>query len=113
MGYFASGARASMFELAAMHAAARCERVHVRSGGAAVHTVVRAPDEAPRAFLARIAAAEAGDDALPSDAAPVFAALLHGDLPVHPASTVYALFPDLPGPRIAAAELLVTSSAET
>lgn len=107
MGYFASGARCSLFDLALLHAAARGRRVVVR--GEPTTLVVREPAEDAAAFLARIrtgAGAEtcaAWPDLGP---APVFAALHQGDLELPAGSAAYVLFPGRTSPTLAASDLL-------
>jgi hypothetical protein len=112
--YFAWGARASMLDLALLHAAARCSRVFVRSS-AAVHRFERGPQEDALAFLARLrTGATAANGAIQGAAAlaeldatkPWFAALLHGDVDVPDGSTAYALFRERITTSIAAADLL-------
>src|SRR4051812_34756915 len=58
MAYFASGVRPSMYDLALLHAAARCENVHVRSSDGA-RRFSRRPGEEQRSFHRRIVAGEA------------------------------------------------------
>jgi hypothetical protein len=100
--YFASGVRPSMYDLARLHAAARCRRVLVRDG-AGIRAVVRRPDESARDFLTRIGGGEPAT--LPTDV-PVFAALLRGDLELPAGSTAYALFRERVTAPIAASDLL-------
>jgi hypothetical protein len=100
--YFASRVRPSMYDLACLHAAARCRRVLVRDGDG-VRAVVRGPDESARDFLARIGD---GEPAALSTEAPVFAALLRGDLELPAGSTAYALFRERVTAPIAASDLL-------
>jgi hypothetical protein len=103
IAYFASGVRPSMLDLARLHAAARCRRVLVRDG-AAIRAVVRGPDESASGFLARIGGGEPA--ALPAGDAPVFAALLRGDLELPAGSTTYALFRERVTAPLAASDLL-------
>lgn len=118
--YFAWGARASMLDLALLHAAARCRRVLVRSGAkggarsaapTTTHLFERGPDEDALAFLARLrtgasASNRAGALTDLDATAPWFAALLHGDVDVPNGSTAYALFRERITTSIAAADLL-------
>ena len=115
-----------MLELARYHAAARCRRVIIRSSGSApgsdgagpgaARSYVRKPDETAVAFLARLRAPEAADEQLgPAEpvaleaqlgTAPVFAALLRGDLALPEGSSSYALFRQQLTPTLSAADLL-------
>jgi Prokaryotic RING finger family 4 len=111
LSYFASGTRPSMLELARYHAAARCRRVFVRGQDSAA-AFVRRPDETAHAFLERLRHGPA-DETLPLasvesrlDSAPVFAALLRGDLALPEGSSSYALFRQQLIPTLAAADLL-------
>jgi len=114
MGYFGSGIRPSMYELAALHAAARCRRVHLRAPSGEVRALSRQADEPAPAFLSRIlAGAESGDasgSAAPASRLPlerpVFAALLRGDLELAAGSTCYALFREQAGATISASSLI-------
>ena len=106
IAYFASAARPTMFELAALHAAARTRRVVVRDNASIVH-YVRLADEPASAFLARILDARDGvPGPLPDIDAPVFAALYRRELDLHPDSTCYALINERAGTTIAASALL-------
>lgn len=74
--YFGAGARPTLFELAAIHAAARADRVLVR----AADGTLRGLDAEPTpAFLARIATGHGEPVDLPEG--PRFAALVHADVP--------------------------------
>ncbi len=53
MTYFSSGQRASMFDLALLHAAARCQHVHLRDGEHLV-TFKRRGEETANSFLNRL-----------------------------------------------------------
>lgn len=103
MAYFASGTRPSMFELVAMHAAARCRRVIVR--GAATRVFLRG-DEDERAFLARILRGDADQTEQPQLDGPVLAALERGNVELPAGSQVYALFREQLTGTIAASDLL-------
>lgn len=114
LSYFASGTRPSVLDLARTHAAARCRRVLVRTA-TALETFVRAPDESPLAFLARLRGGPADASApLPSSAdleallgnAPVFSILHTGDLTLPAASPTYALFRRQLTPTLSASDLL-------
>jgi hypothetical protein len=119
IGYFGSGIRPSMYELAALHAAARARRVHLRAPSGEVRALVRGPDEPAAAFLARIlqapderpgTAATPAPDAAPAPALrldrPVLAALYRGDLELPEGSTCYALFQERAGATISASSLI-------
>lgn len=107
IGYFASGARISMYELALLHAAARGQRVVVR-GPDGLRGFERGADESAEAFLRRLRAGEGASPAeLPAaEGAPVFAALLHGDVELPAGSVCYALFRERVIAPIAASDLL-------
>lgn len=106
IAYFGSGARPAMFELAALHAAARTRRVIVRDGASISH-YVRAADEAAPGFLGRILDGRGGvPGPLPGADEPVFAALYRRDLELHASSTCYALIDERAGATIAASALL-------
>ena len=105
--YFASGVRPSIFELALLHAAARCRTVWLR--GSEVCRFSRRPDEDAAAFFARLAAGEDADETRPAlrlPDAPAFAALYQGDLDLAAGSTCYALFRERQTDIIAASDLL-------
>ncbi len=105
--YFASGVRASMFDLAALHAASRCERVFVRDGQ--VRLYARRPGETRGAFFARLKGMDfdALDAPLPGPGdAPALAALLRGDLELPAGSIGYALFRERGGFDLSASDLL-------
>jgi hypothetical protein len=108
--HFASGARATMFELAALHAAARCECVFVRGADGAVRTIAR--DRDASAFLHRILEPGAGDPARALPRTPVLAALYRNDVDLAEGSACYALRREraLDGVRpLAASDFLATS----
>ena len=102
IAYFASGARASMFDLGLLHAAARSERVIVR-GTSQVFT--RRPDEDRPAFYARLVRGDA-DDRDATLSGPALALLYRGDLELPEGSPIYALFRDQVTPTLAASDLL-------
>jgi hypothetical protein len=106
IAYFASGARASMFDLALLHAAARCARVIVR--GRTVAQFVRGPDEDASAFHARLVQGQpdATSPSPPLDGPPVLALLFRGDVDLPPGSSAYALFHERVTPTLAASDLL-------
>lgn len=122
MAYFASGVRPSMYELALLHAAARGQRVLLRGEGDA--PITRQDGESSRDFLARLRACSAGAQpaavaaaSLPAPArvapasadagaAPVFAALLKGDLPLPANSKAYVLQAGETAATLAASDLI-------
>ncbi len=109
LAYFGSGARPSMFTLAALHAAARTRRVIVRADdGQRVFT--RREGEAITTFAQRLIAGHDADPGTsqPTTNTPVFAALYRGDLELAADSTCYALLPEVAGPTIAASDLLAS-----
>lgn len=103
---FGSGVRPSMLDLALLHAAARCRRVERRTRDGGVAAFVRRNDETAAAFLSRLRAGAADEAAAHDDDAPVFAALMHGDLVVPAGSRVWALLPEATTATVAASDLL-------
>jgi hypothetical protein len=75
INYFGSGVRPSMYDLALLHAAARCQCVAVR--GDSVKQYFRRPDESRLQFFNRLASFAPSDQVLPAASyeEPVFAAL--------------------------------------
>jgi hypothetical protein len=107
MAYFASGVRPSMFDLALLHAAARCQRVTLR--GQQPTQFVRRPGEGIEEFYRRLVDAEADDvlsETLPTDKIPTLALLYRGDVDLPEGSTSYALFREGISPSLAASDLL-------
>lgn len=105
MSYFASGTRASMFDLGALHVAARCTDVIVR--GATSSLFLRRADETALAFHARIIGGEADVRDVPDELAEPTLALLHrGDLDLPAGSVAYALFRERVTPTLSATDLL-------
>lgn len=107
IGYFASGIRMSMYELALLHAAARGQRVFLRDGD--VRLFVREPGEDARSFLQRLrhASPEEPSASLPAtDGAPVLAVLYRGDLALPEGSVVYSLFREGLVPTLTASDLI-------
>ncbi|MCY1058819.1 MXAN_6230/SCO0854 family RING domain-containing protein [Nannocystis sp. SCPEA4] len=107
IGYFASGVRLSLFELALLHAAARGRRVVLR-GVDGLRGFTRDGNESAQQFLRRIRAGERAEaGALPGvDGPPVFAALFRGDVELPAGSVCYALFRERVVAPIAASDLL-------
>ncbi len=104
LGYFGTGERASMYDLALLHAAARAARVVIRDGDE-VGVLERGTDDAA-AFLRRLRDARCAPGSLPTLRGPALAVLLHGDLALPAESTAYALFREQLTQTIAASELL-------
>ena len=105
--YFASGVRPSMYDLALLHAAARCERVIVR--GAVVKCFVRRLTEDCGAFYNRLKCGESDEswsDCLVPDGGPVLAMLYRGDIDLPADSSNYSLFCERAKPTMAASDLL-------
>lgn len=105
LSYFGLGVRPSMFELATLHAAARADEVWIR--GAHTQRFVRRPEEPVAEFLTRLrCGVEDGRGELPTFEAPVFAALLHGDVVLPEGSTAWALFREQLTGVVSASDLL-------
>jgi hypothetical protein len=106
IGYFASGTRPSMLDLALLHAAARCRAVIVR--GAATTRYVRRAGEDIVAFHARLVRGEPDErgGVVSLGTAPVFAALFKGDVELPKGSAAYALFREQVTPSLAASDLV-------
>jgi hypothetical protein len=106
LGYFGSGVRLSMLELARLHAASRATRVFVR-GEAGSWLFVRGPSESPEGFLKRLRSGEPDERAAtPPTDTPLSAFLLRGDLTLAPGSVAYALFRENLTGTLSAADLL-------
>lgn len=107
IGYFASGTRPSVLDLGLLHAAARCREVVLRDGVTA-RTLVRQVGEDAASFLRRLASDASGGSPVPESPSdrPALALLLQGDLELPAGSSVYALFPGVARPDLAAADLL-------
>ena len=106
MAYFQSGVRPSLYELALLHSAARCERVTVRGEG--LKRFCREPNESLIDFYDRLARATPDDrpqTEVPGDA-PILALLYRGDIELPDGSCLYALFREQTVPTIAASDLL-------
>jgi hypothetical protein len=107
MMYFASGVRTSMFDLALLHAAARCKCVFVR--GQTVRQFVRRPDENVEASHSRLVRGGADKTRFRPprvDGSPVIAMLYRGDVDLPDGSSAYALFHERVTPSLAASDLL-------
>lgn len=107
LAYWGHGVRPTLFQLAALHAAARADRVLVRDGdGLLLHE--RRERECDHTFYQRLLRADADQllDEAPALEEPVFAALFAGDLPLPEGSQAYALFREGLTGTIAASDLL-------
>lgn len=104
--YFGSGVRPSMYQLALLHAASRCQRVYVRDGS--LHRYERAPNEDAASFLARITRGDGGEGAQVAELRnrPALAALYRGDLELAPESSAYVLFPQRTSATLSASDLI-------
>ncbi len=110
LGYFASGTRPTMLQLAEYHAAARANRVVRRSAVAGYDDVefVRRADETALEFLQRLRAGQADRRITqPGSATSSVLAILHdGDIALPVGSDIYVLFRRQLVPTLAAADLL-------
>lgn len=110
MAYFGSGVRVSMFDLAALHVAARVRRVHLRSKGEPQRLSIleRGAAEDARSFLRRLRTEPEATDGTSADLgnAPAFAALLRGDVELPNGSDAYCLFPAQTSGNLAASDLI-------
>lgn len=106
MTYFGSGIRASMYELALLHAAARCEQVVIR--GMDVKLFARRPDESRIDFFDRLTGGVPVGQPLSaiSYKEPVLAVLYKGDVELPNGSCAYTLFRERTIPTIAASDLV-------
>jgi hypothetical protein len=106
ISYFASGTRPSLFELALLHAAARCRTVILRGPSTARYT--RRAGEDIVAFHARLVRGEPDEHgaSLSLGTAPVLAALFKGDVELPEGSASYALFRERITPSLAASDLV-------
>lgn len=107
MAYFAGGGRPSMFDLALLHAAARCRRVWIRGTG--VGEFRRADGETIETFHARLvrAVSDPPQSQIPgTDSPPLLAMLYQGDVDLPDGSSAYALFRDRVTPTLTAGDLL-------
>ena len=107
IAYFGSGVRSSIYDLALLHAAARCQNVYLH-GDSQVLRFSRRRDEDAAVFHRRMVSDEAGEqlDALPTFEDGVFSCLFRGDLELPEGSSVYALFRERQAAVIAASDLL-------
>lgn len=104
--YFQSGTRPSMYDLALLHAAARCQQVILF--GKEQRYFERRPDESIQAFYERLLLATQTDSASTSkaNAEPVMALLFRGNLELPEHSQVYTLFREQVIPTLGASDLL-------
>jgi hypothetical protein len=106
LAYFSSGARASMYDLALLHAAARSRHVVLRAHDGRTRGYARADNETAAAFYARLSSADGGAQVSLPEREPVMAFLLNGDIDLPEQSLVYALFRERLTGTIAASDLL-------
>ncbi len=107
ISYFESGVRPAIYDLALLHAAARCERIMVR--GADVQYFTRRSGEDRVAFHQRLVAGESDGNWSPpwaANPAPILAFLYRGDLDLPEKSSSYALFRERVVPTTSASDLL-------
>lgn len=106
MTYFASGVRPSIYDLALLHAASRCDRVTLR--GSDTRHFQRSPGEDIGAFHKRLAAGKSLEPGkLPIlDESPALAILFRGDLELPEGSSIYTVFRERLIPTLAASDLL-------
>ncbi len=107
IAYFASNVRPSMFDLALLHAAARCQRVTLR--GRQLTQFVRRAGEGVEEFYRRLVNSEADgvlSEISNANKIPTLALLYRGDVDLPEGSTSYALFREGISPSLAASDLL-------
>ena len=107
MTYFASGVRPSMFDLALLHAAARCQRVILR--GQEIRQFVRGLNETTEEFYRRLVNTDGdsfGPDLALTTNKPILAILYRGDIDLPQDSASYALFRERVAPSLAASDLI-------
>jgi hypothetical protein len=106
MAYFESGTRASIYDLALLHAAARCRTVTFRHEGGLVR-FERGEAEEPVAFLERLRSGVGEEASLPdAGGEPLFAALLRGDVELPEGSDCLAIFREKLSPNLSPSDLL-------
>jgi hypothetical protein len=106
--YFASGVRPSMYDLALLHAAARCDRVFVRRA-TGFSQYVRQPRESSVDFHRRLVGERADEPRSGpprAEGPPQFAALFQGDLALPVGSEVFSLTREQVTPTLAASDLI-------
>jgi hypothetical protein len=106
--YFASGVRPSMYDLALLHAAARCNQVFVRHA-TGFGQYVRRPSESAVDFHRRMIGEQPDEPrSRPprAEGPPLFAALVHGDLALPEGSEVFTLTRERVVPTLAASDLI-------
>ncbi len=106
IAYFASGTRASLYELALLHAAARGQEIFLR--GEATRRFARRPDESATELLERLRRGDGEEvDAQSAIARPGLTALLfRGDLELAPETARYVLFPERVAGTFSASDLV-------
>lgn len=108
MSYFRSGVRASMFDVALLHSAARCQRVFIR--GTTTDCFIRKPEESAHQFHARLLRDEPDQrDVSPPAAnstARTLAMLYRGDLDLPEGTNAYALFRGRVTPTLQASDFM-------
>jgi hypothetical protein len=106
MTYFASSARPSMYDLALLHAAARCKSVTVR--GSDLKRFHRRGDESPIEFYDRLVVGTPDErpQIAVSDKVPILAILHQGNVELPDESCSYALFREQTVTTISASDLL-------
>jgi hypothetical protein len=108
----ATGARPTLWDIAAIHAVARANIIYVRERGGGFAAYRRRDKEQALGRLARLHAGDDPDgtlDELPPANAPTWFALLRDDLELLPGSTGYVLDPRAAGDgidRVSAADLV-------
>jgi hypothetical protein len=108
MAYFRSGARASMLDLALLHAAARCQRVSIRKREELEH-FVRGQSEGMESFHDRLTSMSSDTQSLQlprAEGPPLMAFLYRGDIDLPRGSAAYVLFRERVIPSIAASDLI-------
>jgi hypothetical protein len=108
MSYFRSGVRASMFDVALLQAAARCQRVFIR--GESTSCFIRKPHETIQQFHARLLRDEPdqrnASPPNPNETARALAVLYRGDLELPEGTDAYALFRDRVTPTLQASDFI-------
>jgi RING finger family protein len=89
---FGANTRPTLWEVAALHAAARSTRVTIRRRGGTLVALTRDAGEPVEAFSARVLAGNGAVASAPADDGPAFAALVRADVPLPAGSTLYALY---------------------
>ncbi len=109
MAYFSSGVRASVLDLALLHAAARCKNVYLRDRKGNIACFVRGEGEPELEFLHRLKQGRADkENAAPPvvENLPWLAFLYRGDLELPKGSASYALFQEQVASTFSASDLV-------